>query len=141
MVTIRSPGMNIPIAAGATPLPAPGEMPSRGEQGYDASGRLFGHVCGPEGFAPVRTPRVFMYQVAGATLRLCGIRLAIVQGLDARDMTQGFKGAVNMATLAVFGDDLVADIRRQCSLQSFVEWIDSTRREAQKRDHETQGIK
>ena len=83
------------------------------------------------------TPRVFVHHVTGAALGLCGIRLAIVQGLNARDMTRGIKGAMNMATLAVFRDDLVAGIWRQGSLQGFVQRIDPAGREAQERDHKT----
>jgi hypothetical protein len=83
------------------------------------------------------TPRVFVHHVTGAALGLCGIRFAIVQGLNARDMTRGIKGAMNMATLAVFRDDLVAGIWRQGPLQGFVQRIDLAGREAQERDHKT----
>ena len=69
---------------------------------------LLGRYLGwPDGLTQAYPPGVFVYQMAGAASRGRGIGRTIIEGLRARGVIDGVKGAVNMAILAILNDDKI----------------------------------
>jgi hypothetical protein len=109
--------------------------------GKDYLGAFFasGHLRRPEGLAQLCPPGIFFDQMAETALRLRGVGLAVVQSVYPSDMGDGLEGAVNVAALTVFGDDLVAFYRRQVTSQGLVEPVWLTRQDIQT-NQETTGV-
>ncbi len=80
-----------------------------------------GHLCWPQGLAASHTPDVFADQMAGAALHGNGIGRVVIESLHTGHVTDGVKGAVDMAALAILRDDEVTLVRSQFALESFVE--------------------
>ncbi len=69
--------------------------------------RLLRHLSGPQGLAPLHAPRIFVDQVADAAFCGGSIGFTVVEGMHARHVRHGVKGAMNMTALAILRDDLV----------------------------------
>jgi hypothetical protein len=81
---------------------------------FEAGGighRSLGYFGGPKGLAPLVAPGVFMYQMTDPALRGLRVGFSIVQRLHLRYVAEVVKGAMNVTTLAVLGDDAIIVFR------------------------------
>ena len=65
----------------------------------------------PDSLAPPLAPGVFVHQMTVSALRGLRVRRSIVQRLHLRYVAEVVKGAMNVTTLAVLGDDAVIVFR------------------------------
>lgn len=65
----------------------------------------------PDGLAVSLAPGVLVHQMTGPALRGLRVGRSIVQSLHLRHVAEVVKGAMNMTTLAVLGDDTVIVFR------------------------------
>lgn len=95
---------------------------------------VLGDIGRENGLAVLDAPGIFRHQMTGAALRGSGIRRAVVEGPDARQVLAGIQGPMDMATLAIIKDDEIAFVGQQLATQGFCERIGPTGSETQQRD-------